>query len=266
MTFKITDSSSSRMVPATDRITMTAKRPVTLLIVCLLLSALTVSAQDESAQSEPARNPHARWESAIRRFEEADLDNPQPRQAILFVGSSSIRFWNLKKWFPEERAINHGFGGSQIDDTIHFADRIVWPFAPKVIVFYAGDNDVAAGKSADVVSSDFREFAKLVDQHLPDTRLIYIAIKPSLARWKLADEMKLANAAIAEQCASDDRFVFLDIWTPMLGDDGRPRPGLFVKDGLHLNATGYELWSQLVNEELKQLTDETTASATVPDE
>lgn len=218
----------------------------TIMLLIALAATATVTAQ-EAADS----NPHARWEKAIQRFEEADLDDPRPREGVLFVGSSSIRFWNLKKWFPDQRVINHGFGGSQIDDTIHFADRIVWPFAPKTIVFYAGDNDIAAGKSAETVTEDFQTFSRLIHEQLPETELIYIAIKPSLARWKLSDEMKKANDAIAKQCAEEEQRRFLDIWPPMLGEDGRPRKDLFIKDGLHLNGAGYELWSQMVAAELE---------------
>lgn len=224
---------------------MTHLRTTALLLVTTLPAAAAMSAQEATDS-----NPHARWEKAIQRFEEADIDDPRPREGVLFVGSSSIRFWNLKKWFPDQPAINHGFGGSQIDDTIHFADRIVWPFAPKIIVFYAGDNDIAAGKSAETVTADFQTFSRLVREQLPQTELVYIAIKPSLARWKLSDEMKKANDAIAQLCAAEERRRFLDVWTPMLGEDGRPNPHLFIKDGLHLNQAGYELWSGMIAEQL----------------
>lgn len=237
-------------------------------IILLAVSASIAAAAISHCAAEDAdrKNRHARWERAISRFEEADLADPGPRQGILFVGSSSIRFWNLNRSFPDQPVIGHGFGGSQIDDTIHFADRIVWPFKPKVIVFYAGDNDVAAGKSAKVVADDFKTFSTLVHQHLPDTHLIYIAIKPSIARWSLADKMKQANAAIAQQCEADDQRTFLDVWTPMLTDDGEPDPKLFVKDGLHLNKTGYKLWTDLVTRELTKQQATVTSQGTNTDQ
>lgn len=242
------------------------------MIVCrtiLLIAAasIAVGAVPQCAgEDAEKKNPHARWERAISRFEDADLDDPRPRQGVLFVGSSSIRFWPLARSFPDLPVVGHGFGGSQIDDTIHFADRIVWPFEPKVIVFYAGDNDVAAGKSARVVADDFKTFSALVHQHLPDTHLIYIAIKPSIARWSLAEKMKQANAAIAQQCDKDDQRTFLDVWTPMLTDDGQPDPMLFVKDGLHLNKSGYQLWNELVIKELSKLQATTPQQSTEADE
>ena len=209
----------------------------------------TVVVADDAAK----KNSHARWEKSILRLEQADRDNPRPRRGVLFVGSSSIRFWQLESSFPDLPVINHGFGGSQIADTIHFADRIVWPFDPKVIVFYAGDNDIAVGKSAETVANDFAAFSAMVHEKLPDTHLIYIAIKPSIARWGLAGEMKIANGNIAAQCAVDEKRTFLDIWQPMLGADGKPKADLFIKDGLHLNTAGYELWIWLVNAELARL-------------
>ncbi len=233
-------------------------RPMTLLMIAALTGVALLPA---AALDDGKPNPHARWQRAIRRFEDADLDHPRPRHGVLFVGSSSIRFWNLKKSFPDLPVINHGFGGSQIADTIHFADRIVWPFEPEVIVFYAGDNDVADGKSADTVSRDFARFSAAVEEQLPDTQLIYIAIKPSIARWSLAEEMRQANRAIASLCEADPKRTFVDVWSPMLGEDGQPRPELFIKDGLHLNTAGYELWTELVTRALPTASEKEQGTA-----
>ena len=233
---------------------MTIRTVVLLLIsVNVLLIQSTASGRDV----ETKKNPHALWEKAIAAFENADQNDRRPRDGILFVGSSSIRLWDLEHSFPDLSTINHGFGGSEIADTIHFADRIVWPFSPRVIVLYAGDNDIAGGQSAQDTTEDFKTFSKQVNERLPNTRLIFIAIKPSIRRWALADEIKRANGAIADICDQDDKRVFLDIWTPMLGDDGRPRPDLFVKDGLHLNEAGYQLWTELLSAELPERTEET---------
>lgn len=222
------------------------------LFTMLTLAAIFISGGSESLRGEEI-DRHARWESAIRRFEEADQEERRPRDAVLFVGSSSIRMWDLEKSFPGLPAINHGFGGSQIDNSIHFADRIIWPFRPRVIVFYAGDNDIAAGKSAVRVARDYATFSKRVHEHLPETSMVYVAIKPSIARWNLAEEMVVANAAIEKQCEADNQRVFLNIWDPMLGDFGTPMKDLFVKDGLHLNTKGYQIWNDLLKVELRKL-------------
>lgn len=191
-------------------------------------------------------SPFAKWEKAISEFEEQDKASPPPPGAVLFVGSSSIRLWNLEKSFPQHATINRGFGGSEIADSAHFADRIVLKHEPKTIVFYAGDNDISRGKSPEEVSRDFRSFVKIIHEKLPKTKIVYIGIKPSIARWKLADTMRQANKLIKAQCEQDERLVFVDVFPPMLNDEGRPRPELFLKDGLHLNLKGYELWTELI--------------------
>ncbi len=187
-----------------------------------------------------------RWEKAIKAFEEKDRANPPKKGGILFIGSSSIRMWKTDKWFPGKGIINRGFGGSQIEDSIHFADRIVFPYAPKTIVLYAGDNDVAAGKSARTVYDDYVKFVTLVRTKLPETRIVFIAIKPSVSRWKLAPIMAEANALISEHAEETAGLEYADIWTPMLGEDGKPRADLLIKDGLHLNDDGYRMWTKIV--------------------
>jgi predicted neuraminidase/lysophospholipase L1-like esterase len=191
------------------------------------------------------------WERAIEAFEAEDREQPPQPGGTMFLGSSSIVFWDLERWFPKSRfpdlrAVNRGFGGSTIADSLYFFDRIVPPHRPARIVFYAGDNDISAGKSAQTVAADFAELAGRVWAEWPETRLIYVAIKPSLARWHLAPEMRAANALVAAAAEDEPRLSFLDIDTPMIGADGRPRPELFVSDGLHLSDHGYRLWTDLL--------------------
>ena len=112
------------------------------------------------------KHPSARWESTIRKFEAADDKQMPPKQAILFVGSSSIRLWDLKESFPDEKTINRGFGGSEVADSLYFADRIVTKYEPRQIIMYAGDNDIGKGKSPETVAKDFRQFVKKVRQQL----------------------------------------------------------------------------------------------------
>ena len=179
-------------------------------------------------------------------FEQADAEKPPPKKAIVFVGSSSIRKWDLRKSFPDLKTINRGFGGSQIEDSTHFSDRIVTKHEPRVIVLYAGDNDIARGKSPKQVHADFQAFVKKVHASLRETKIVYIGIKPSIARWKLVDKMRQANTLIQSECKPQERLVYVDVETPMIGRDGRPRADLFAADGLHLSAKGYTLWTKLV--------------------
>lgn len=204
-------------------------------------------AQEKTKQ----KNPHARWEATIKKFEEQDEAKPPGKDGVLFVGSSSIRLWKLDESFPKLNAINRGFGGSEIADSTHFADRIILKHEPRLILLYAGDNDIAKGKSAETVTNDFRKFVKVVHARLPKSRIVFIAIKPSIKRWSLADENAKANTAILEICNKDERLDYADIWKPMIGKDGKPRPELFAKDGLHLNSKGYELWTSIVKPLIK---------------
>ena len=170
----------------------------------------------------------------------------------MFVGSSSIRMWKLDKWFPDHKPINRGFGGSEVADSLYYADRLVIKHKPRIVAMYAGDNDIAKGKTPQRVFDDFTAFVKKVHGALPATKIVYIAIKPSISRWKLIEKIRAANALIADYAQAHLLVSFVDIDTPMIGDDGKPSKKLFLKDGLHLNEAGYELWSSLVR---KHLTD-----------
>lgn len=196
-------------------------------------------------------DPH-RFDEEIERFLEWDQQNSLPPNPVLFVGSSSIRLWKTAEDFPQLPVINRGFGGAHISDVLFFMEKIVLPYRPAVIVFYAGDNDIADDKSAETVLADFRQFVERVHQPLPETRIIFLPIKPSLARWNFWPEMKKANALIEAYCANDRRLFYADTATPMLAGDGKPGRELFLEDGLHLNAAGYRLWSQVLKPVLER--------------
>ncbi|MGQ9504379.1 MAG: GDSL-type esterase/lipase family protein [Thermogutta sp.] len=207
---------------------------------------ILVSQQVTAEKKQPA-SP-TRWETAIAKFEEKDRAEPPPKDAILFVGSSSIVRWDVPKWFPDLVTLNRGFGGSQIHEVTYYADRIVIPYQPRVIVFYAGDNDIAAGASPEEVLDRFQQFVTKVRTSCPATPIIFISVKPSLARWHLIDSIRRANRMIEEYCRQRPslRLIFVDVDQPMLGEDGKPRAELFVKDGLHLSEEGYRLWTKLL--------------------
>lgn len=193
----------------------------------------------------------AKWEKEIAAFEKQDRDMAPPRGAVVFVGSSTIRRWKLDKSFPELQALNRGFGGSQLADAVHFAPRIVLKYEPRVVVLYAGDNDLAGRKTPEQVFADFRAFATLLQKELPRTKLIYLAIKPSVKRWNIWDKGQKANALIEAYCKEDPRRVFVDIAPVILGQDHKPQADLFIKDGLHLNEKGYALVADVLRPYLK---------------
>ncbi|MBT4275486.1 MAG: hypothetical protein HOD39_11140, partial [Verrucomicrobia bacterium] len=129
-------------------------------------------------------------------------------------------------------------------------ERIVQPYKPSVIVLYAGDNDIGGGHTAQQVFDNFKVFSNLVAMRLPEAKLVFIAIKPSVKRWRLAPEMLEANREIEKYSKWQSHISYANIWNPMLSDEGKPRPELFIADGLHLNAEGYKIWARVVNEKL----------------
>jgi lysophospholipase L1-like esterase len=214
-----------------------------LAVLCGLLATAAIIAAEEKPVD---------WEPTIQAFEKQDRLRPPEPGGVLFLGSSSIRLWNTAQAFPGVKSINRGFGGSQIADSVKFAERLVMPYKPRLIVFYAGDNDIAAGKSPAQVASDFQDFAKKIQKELAETRIAFVSIKPSPSRWKQFERQQQANRLVAEFIKSDRRLSYIDVVQPMLGDDGQPRAQLFKKDMLHLNDEGYELWAKIVMPVLQQ--------------
>jgi lysophospholipase L1-like esterase len=211
--------------------------------VVLWISIVGVAVSGVGAGEVADPDPN-RFAKDIARFVAWDSQNAVPANPILFVGSSSIRGWKTRESFPQLPVINRGFGGSHISDVIHFSDRIVLPYAPKLIVVYAGDNDVKDGKSAARVLCDYRRFVELVHGKFPDTGIIFITIKPSGSRWSLWPEMNKANNLIKAFSEKSGRLFLADLGTPLLGADGKPDDSLFRSDRLHLNDKGYRVWAR----------------------
>jgi hypothetical protein len=187
-----------------------------------------------------------KWEKSINSFKAKDLKNPPPQNATLFVGSSSIAKWRTSTCFPDIKTINRGFGGSQIVDSWYYADSIIIPYKPKTVVFYAGDNDIANKKSPQMILANFKAFAIKIRKALPETRIVYISIKPSILRWKMWPQMKEANDLISNYCKKNNDMHFVDVSKVMLDSSGKPIEELFQADGLHMSLKGYEHWVSLV--------------------
>lgn len=188
-----------------------------------------------------------KWASAIDKFTAADAAKPPAKGSILFAGSSSIVKWTtLAADFPGRVILNRGFGGSELSDLLHYADRIVLPYAPARIVIYSGENDLQQGQTPAAVHATFRALCEKVHAALPGTRIGFIALKPSPSRTKILPAVIEANRLIAAECARDPRRAFIDIYPVMLGADGQPRREFFVQDMLHLNPAGYAAWRPLV--------------------
>lgn len=220
-------------------------------LLVLALSALSACAvTPPSVQSRapqiPAEVSNAEWERDMQRFAAEDQAAPPPKRAVLFVGSSSIRLWEtLAQDFPGVPVINRGFGGSEVRDSTWYADRIIVPYRPRMILLYAGDNDIAAGRTPQQVHADFIAFIERVRRDLPRTKIVYIATKPSPSRAHLLEAQRQANALVREE-AQRRGVTYVDVFTPMLDANGQPREDLFVEDRLHMNRAGYELWRDLI--------------------
>ncbi len=205
------------------------------------------------ADTATATRPHA-FEKEIAAFEAADKVQSPPRDAMLFVGSSSIRYWTtLAQDFPEIPTIRRGFGGSHLADSLYFADRIILPYKPRVVVVYAGSNDLAAGESRENVLADYQKLAAKIHAGLPAARVVFIAVNPSNARWRDHDNTEKFNRSVAEFTKTAPYLAYLDTYGKMLGADGKPPTELLRADGLHLNAQGYIKWVALLKPDLLKI-------------
>jgi lysophospholipase L1-like esterase len=218
---------------------------VPLLRACvrLLLALVIVIAAGHDVFAQP---PAERWATALAEFDLADRTMPPPAGEVLFLGSSTIVSWDLARSFPAVKAINRGVWSSSLADAVQRVDRLVLPYAPRLIVIYAGENDINSGATSEQVAVEFERFVFLVHAKLPQTRIVFVGVKPTIQRWSQIHRMRLANALIRAFCEHDDRLAFVDVDGPMLGWDEKPRKELFLDDGLHLSAQGYALWTTLV--------------------
>ena len=208
---------------------------------------LLVGPQLSPAQAPPnlvGQQDSRKWEKDIQAFEASDQTNRPPKGCIVFVGSSSIRMWSsLKNDFPGLPVVNRGFGGSELADSVNFAERIILPYEPREVVIYAGANDLANGKSPEIAFGDFVALYGKIHEHLPNTKVVFIATAPNPSRWKIVDKMRKFNALVEDYCRQRD-VIFVDVFSLMLGPDGKPKPDIYRDDGLHMNAKGYVIWKE----------------------
>ena len=188
----------------------------------------------------------------INAFLEADRKAMPPPGSVLFMGSSTFALWKtLVQDFPEIPVINRGFGGSLIQDSTQYADRIAIPYRPKMIVMFAGTNDLAYGnKKPPQVLQEYEDFVAKIHSALPDTRIVYISINPTVARWKQEADVLETNHLIEEfilkRRSATQKLNYIDSHSPLLTADGQPQPALEREDGLHLNAEGYRVFTSII--------------------
>jgi lysophospholipase L1-like esterase len=219
---------------------------ITSLVVFVFGVALLVSLA--RSQTRPASTQgFERWEKEISVYEQKDRTAPPPKQGIEFTGASTIRMWKtLEQDFPGHSVFNRGFGGSQIADATHFADRIIIPYEPKMIFLRSGGNDIHAGKSVEQVFTDFKDFVTTVRTKLPDTQIVFISLSPAPARWNERDANKQLNDLVRDYCKEVRGLRYVETYDMTLTPDGKAREELFVADKLHFNAEGYKLLAERV--------------------
>jgi lysophospholipase L1-like esterase len=199
--------------------------------------------------SELGYPPPERMEKPIINFETKDAQTPPPKGAIVAIGSSSMRGWHntIQDDLAPLTIIPRGFGGSNMNEALYFADRIVIPYEPRAILLYEGDNDITyKNVSPEDVRNTFKAFVDKVHAALPETRIYVLSIKPSIRRWNFWPDMQTANSLLKAETDKDPRLHYIDIATPMLKEDGTPIPDIFKEDDLHMNSSGYEIWTQTV--------------------
>jgi lysophospholipase L1-like esterase len=217
----------------------------------LSLLALTIASPLPAEDTTPVHDS-SKWDKEIAALTAGDAANPPPKGALLFTGSSTIRLWKtLAQDLPGYQVINRGFGGSEIADATHFADKIIFPYEPRMILIRSGGNDLHNGKTPEQVFGDFLAFVATVHTRLPKATVVYIAASPSIARASEADATRKLNELIQAWTAGIDGTAYLDASAISLGPDGKLRPELFAEDKLHFNAEGYKLLAEKVREFLK---------------
>ena len=216
------------------------------------------AAQAQQAQETPRREVQwvrlgyykeitpERWKARVDQMLARDTKDSPAKEGVLFAGSATIAGWDLKHYFPEYGTINRGIGGSMISETTYYADRLIVPLKPSTIVYYSGDNDTAYGMPTEMIADHFREFVAKIHAALPDTEIVVLSIRPSIARLAVWDAVCAANDRLKAIAAQDRKLHFVDLNPLLLGADGQPRRELLGPDNHHLNKDGFDLVSPVV--------------------
>lgn len=188
------------------------------------------------------------FRNEIKAFKKQDSLQTPPKNPILFVGSSSFRKWtDIQAAFPGYTIINRGFGGSTLPDVIYYADDVIFPYHPKQIVIYCGENDAAGADSitSKVIFTRFEKLFTLIRKKLPKVPVVFIAMKPSPSRMQYQPKIIAANLLIKNYLAKQSKTAFVDVY-PLMLVDGKPDESLFLADRLHMNEKGYAIWQKAI--------------------
>jgi len=193
-----------------------------------------------------------RFAEDIQKFQKLDEEKPSEGD-ILFVGSSSIRFWTtLQQDFPEYEVLNRGFGGSHMSDLLFYLDDLVLKHKPRKVFIYEGDNDINDKEDSTSILKEAQEIVKKIHEALPNTKIIFISAKPSIARWDLKNQYLQLNYRLRSYANQYSYLDFVDVWQPMLDGSGKPRADIFIEDDLHMNEKGYDIWQKVIEPYIKR--------------
>lgn len=193
-----------------------------------------------------------RFADEVAHLDSINYDFEQGKTINLFTGSSSIRKWDsISVYFSEYQVINNGFGGSQMSDLLYYSDILILKYNPDKVFIYEGDNDLAEGKVVKEIMASTNKLVKKIRKEISGVEIVFISAKPSLARWELKNEYIELNNELREYCNSKSYLTYVNVWDVMLNGEGNPKSDLFVKDGLHMNEKGYDLWAEEIGKYLK---------------
>lgn len=214
----------------------------------VFLASVGARFSNASAQTSP-------FFEDIQVFKKQDSVSFPPANAILFIGSSSFTMWqDVNAYFPGYKIINRAFGGSTLVDQIRYVKEVVFPYKPKQVIIYCGENDLAASDTVDAkdVANRFKSLFTLIRNKFPKVYIAYVSMKPSPSRQMLASKMISGNELIRKYLSTKSRAVFVDVYKEMINDEGKPRDELFLEDNLHMNKNGYAIWRRAIEPYLKK--------------
>lgn len=226
------------------------KKIIGVVLVVLLTAGIYIAMPMVQGHFRLVSDDPTVWESAITSFETMDHNNPPPQEAVVFVGSSSIRNWEtLAEDMAPLPVIQRGFGGAKIADVVYYADRIVTAYNPKAVVLFAGSNDLIGhtnDKTPEEILTSYVTFSTIVHSALPRTQIYYIAISPTGRRWEQRPDIQRTNRLIHEYTRLDPRLSFIDTTDVLLNENGLPNEEFFRPDQLHLSTAGYAAWTSVI--------------------
>jgi len=198
-----------------------------------------------------AQDPY-RFKSQIDELDQTEYQFDSGKKLILFTGSSSVRMWkDVADYFPEYNVINNGFGGSHLSDLIYYYDQLIPKYNPDYLFIYEGDNDIASDKKPRKILKEAKLLVARIQKDLPQTKVVLISAKPSIARWQYSKKYNRLNKKLERLCRKNDNMEFADVWSAMLNENGQVFTDVFLDDNLHMNSKGYDIWGEVIGKFLK---------------